>query len=303
MKRILILALLVIGGCKIKLEVPEGGSVETRSGLYACAPKETCYINVDHSHFDEEFFVKSEEGYVFDKWLKGDRYFCGDRQAACSLSTLGFAQNLDLMKVLSSSQEFHLVPTFRQSYYMPPASDDDWDMISFHSQVNYQVEGNSRSGIFDSIQSSANPLSFNPATGRKPSGTAKHSSYHRWTYRFDDVGCRVISFKFEATYETIMPQLSDLDRKTLPLQKGWRDWYLRLLKHEAGHHQIYRAQYAKQLEALKSMKVPWDNSIKSMSECAEAVRERRLAITRPISEKTRALDDEYHARVGSIIYW
>ena len=61
----LVMAGLYLTGCKILIEVPEGGKVVSASGTYQCSAGSTCSIEVTDLLFDETFKVIVEEGYTF----------------------------------------------------------------------------------------------------------------------------------------------------------------------------------------------------------------------------------------------
>jgi len=45
-------AVLMITSCKVKVVVPEGGTVTSASGTYSCEPEKPCKINVVDIFFD-----------------------------------------------------------------------------------------------------------------------------------------------------------------------------------------------------------------------------------------------------------
>jgi len=73
----LLLTSLLASGCKIVIEVPEGGSVSTESGAFACAEGATCEIDVDDASFDESFTAVPADSYEFSGWKKRTRGLCG----------------------------------------------------------------------------------------------------------------------------------------------------------------------------------------------------------------------------------
>lgn len=107
------LALLCVGGCKIRIEVPEGGSVSSGSGAYTCSAGESCEIDVVDVHFNEVFVASPQAGFRFEGWQRRDRGLCGGTSEACALSTEGFAGNEILLEFLESPDEvFFLEPVF-----------------------------------------------------------------------------------------------------------------------------------------------------------------------------------------------
>ncbi|WP_157976597.1 S8 family peptidase [Parahaliea mediterranea] len=109
--------LSVLGGCKVRIEVPEGGRVESASGRYQCNAGAVCELDVRDTNFNERFLAIEESGYVFRGWRRDNGYFCGGSVGACVLNTTGFVGNADLMAVLRSNQVFHLEPVFEPARY------------------------------------------------------------------------------------------------------------------------------------------------------------------------------------------
>ena len=105
---------LVLSGCNVQIDVPEGGRVVSQSGAYVCESGQSCVISVVDIHFDETFMAMPEPGYKFMGWENhpGRPAFCGGSAEACRLSTAGFDENEELMQVLESNQTWHLVPVF-----------------------------------------------------------------------------------------------------------------------------------------------------------------------------------------------
>jgi len=108
----LLLPLLALSACKIRVNVPEGGSVVANSGAYSCAAGKQCVIDVYDTTFDETFTAKPDEGYRFKGWRKRNGGFCGGNTTPCRLATTGFEGNADLMQILESDQVFYLEPVF-----------------------------------------------------------------------------------------------------------------------------------------------------------------------------------------------
>lgn len=108
------LAILLLTSCKLRIIVPEGGSVVANSGAFNCAPGETCDIDVVDLFFDETFVAKPADGYKFKFWRKGNRRLCGRKKTTCSVTTSG--HNPDIASVISSflstDEVFYLQPVF-----------------------------------------------------------------------------------------------------------------------------------------------------------------------------------------------
>lgn len=110
---VLLATLVLVTGCRIVIQVPEGGRVEAESGTYVCDEGQTCNFEVSTTDFDETFIAKADAGHVFDGWKKEKRHFCGGRLSPCRLFTTAFDGNSALLDILTSDLDFYLVPQFR----------------------------------------------------------------------------------------------------------------------------------------------------------------------------------------------
>lgn len=104
--------LLLFLGCRIKIEVPAGGSVYTESGTYQCRAGEVCQINVYDAYFDETFVAIPEPGYRFAGWQRRDGGLCGGSDVPCALPVASFIEHDFLTVMLESDTEFYLTPVF-----------------------------------------------------------------------------------------------------------------------------------------------------------------------------------------------
>lgn len=111
------LAILFVASCKVRLIVPEGGSVTTSSGAYSCTSGKTCNVDVLDFFFDETFIAKPKSGYIFKYWKKGDRRFCGENSKPCRLFTTAFTGDWvdPVAKLLESDEVFYLQPIFEMT--------------------------------------------------------------------------------------------------------------------------------------------------------------------------------------------
>jgi hypothetical protein len=103
---------LALHGCRIAIQVPQGGNVKSTDGAFVCKAGETCVIDVVDFFFDETFVAEAESGYYFQNWLKLDGYLCGGETGPCRLATTDHAGSPALQSVLESDQKFFLKPRF-----------------------------------------------------------------------------------------------------------------------------------------------------------------------------------------------
>jgi hypothetical protein len=106
------LALAVLAGCKIQINVPENGRVTTESGNYTCESGQTCNVEVVDTLFNETFITEPNEDYFFEGWRGGPFYLCGWAGSACSLVTSFFEGSEPLLAILESDQEWLIEPQF-----------------------------------------------------------------------------------------------------------------------------------------------------------------------------------------------
>jgi hypothetical protein len=108
----LLLLLVSLTGCRIKIDVPVGGSVVTDSGNHSCAAGSACTLEVSDTLFHEVFRAQPDEDHLFSGWKKKPRGFCGGRLTDCELLTTFFAGSDALMAILESDEDYYLEPTF-----------------------------------------------------------------------------------------------------------------------------------------------------------------------------------------------
>ncbi len=109
---LLLLLLVPLAGCKVKITVPEGGSVLSTSGARDCREGRTCTFDVVDVFFEDTFFGEPAEGYAFAGWTRGKDTLCGGSAKNCVLATTGFVGNPDLLAILESDRVFNLRPLF-----------------------------------------------------------------------------------------------------------------------------------------------------------------------------------------------
>lgn len=133
---VVLVALLMISGCKVKISAPEGGYVSSVSGNYQCQSSEACIIEVRDTDFDETFVAKANPGYFFRKWEKSDRSLCGNNIENCRLFTTAFAGNPLLMQQLDSDTTFKLKPIFMLGECEKKT--EEWDEQDGEEKIHYR---------------------------------------------------------------------------------------------------------------------------------------------------------------------
>ncbi len=104
---------LLLGACKLVVQVPLNGSVQSVSGTYSCGAGSSCEIEVSDTSFNETFEAIPDPGYVFTGWAGAGTGACGGLAAPCGpLDTSSFAGNAALLALLASDVEVSLQPVF-----------------------------------------------------------------------------------------------------------------------------------------------------------------------------------------------
>ncbi len=155
-----IAATTFLGGCKIAITVPEGGSITTDSGSYSCSESSSCVVDVSDTNFDETFNAIPAEGYEFTGWKKQHRGFCGGSQKPCALPTSGFVGNTALLNFLSSDEEFFLEPVF-----VPYDSDGVEALLQTNANIALAAYSDSVDTAKD-LQSALSAFAANPSQAR-----------------------------------------------------------------------------------------------------------------------------------------
>jgi hypothetical protein len=93
--------------------VPEGGFIESTSGLYNCPAGQTCTVAIDGVPFSDTFTAVAAPGYRFVGWRKqGDQpSLCADSVAPCALNNIP-------VSLTAQAIDTYLVPAFE---LVPPA--------------------------------------------------------------------------------------------------------------------------------------------------------------------------------------
>jgi hypothetical protein len=145
---IIVFSIVFVTACKVRIVVPEGGSVSSDSGAFSCSSGKSCNISVVDLFFDETFRAVPASGYEFSKWKKRDRGFCGNKSEPCRLYTSGFAEYDNLIAFLESDAVFYLQPVFNKagvtscSVYAgntPYCADGRWPTCTVTRKQAFQV--------------------------------------------------------------------------------------------------------------------------------------------------------------------
>ncbi|MEM8562717.1 MAG: hypothetical protein AAGF57_10810 [Pseudomonadota bacterium] len=104
---------VVLPGCKLKVRVPEGGTVSSTDGSFFCDSGQTCEIDVVDIFFDQTFVAEvTKDDFYFREWNALDNHLCGGETGPCALSTAQFEGVPALEAMLESNQVFFLQPVF-----------------------------------------------------------------------------------------------------------------------------------------------------------------------------------------------
>ena len=141
---VIVLAFASLSACKVIIELPAGGIVQSSSGNFDCRGKVSieqfsfepttrslhsgvsslqpahddafhCEFDVSDTSFDEVFTAIPDAGYKFSHWRKRDRGFFGDStKNGVRLFTSFYEGNDVLLQLLASNEIFYMEPVFKR---------------------------------------------------------------------------------------------------------------------------------------------------------------------------------------------
>lgn len=232
-------ASILLMGSKVIIHVPQGGSVVSSSGLFACSAGEVCTIEINERHFAETFTAVPDSGHTFTGW--------GDTPGAlCRGSRNPYCAELDTDSSFSrqrrSGEVIVMKPSFAGSEYRPAQPGPRFSISSYQATRYYQVSGISQQQVWAQLQGNANPLAVARETDAKPLGRAEfHYQYdYLSAYGSSPSNCKVGSAELAFRFETILPQVAFQEEASGRLQNRWQPLQELIVEHEAGHHAIYR---------------------------------------------------------------
>ena len=131
---VLVLATTAISGCKLRLRIAGGGTVESSSTTNDCGANSVCTIEVVDLFFDDTFTAKPRDGFIFGGWKRGDQHLCGGRRDPCRLFTSEFEGVPQLEQILASNRVFFLDPDFiNLANVLPGTWEGEWNNLTFGS--------------------------------------------------------------------------------------------------------------------------------------------------------------------------
>jgi Divergent InlB B-repeat domain len=108
-----VLASAFLSGCFLRVEVGEGGSVQSLSDTRNCAENTSCSFEVTDTDFVDTFTAIPKAGYVFSHWKGGDGYLCPNLGSpVCMQSNTHLAGNPSADAFIASDSEMILEPVF-----------------------------------------------------------------------------------------------------------------------------------------------------------------------------------------------
>jgi len=125
-------SILIFTGCKVKITVPAGGKVISKSGAYECRSGQECVVDIYDLFFDEEFFGEPAPGYSFIKWRKVNRGLCGNTETPCRIVSAWAEIHENFMAVLQSDEVFYLEPIFAEPNTWSQLGEDIEDEANGH---------------------------------------------------------------------------------------------------------------------------------------------------------------------------
>jgi len=235
---------VLLMGSKLIIQVPEGGSVVSSSGLVACAAGETCTVDVDNENFSETFTAVPEAGYAFKRWADRAGAACGGsaNPSCAALDNSPFSDFQGRDSRLHSAGTLTMTPSFTSREAVLATQKPQISIRSYHTTRYYQVRGTTQEEIWAQLHGAANPLAIDHGQGTRPLGRAsfEYNYNYQGGYAANASSCRVESADLEFRFATVLPQRVLAGEQAPTLQGRWQSLQERITEHEAGHHAIYR---------------------------------------------------------------
>lgn len=116
----------LLAGCKLAVIVVEGGEVQS-IGSGICVASTICIVDVTDPSFSESFTAVPDQGWYFEKWQKGERFFCGgSKYPECTLSFEGHEDKDEIQEIVATSETFYLMPIFKEGVRFVEVDGKDW---------------------------------------------------------------------------------------------------------------------------------------------------------------------------------
>lgn len=244
---------MLLMGSKLIIEVPQGGSIESSTGLFACTAGEVCTIEINKRQFAETFTAVAEPGYVFHSWVGSAGAVCrGSRDTYCAeLDRDAFFDSRGDSVQVRPGSVLTMSPSFTADEHPPAETKSRFRVSSLQSTRYYEVGGNTQEQVWAQLHGAANPLANDLHAGTKQ--VAQADFHYRYDFNSelgaDPSDCRVATGKLAFKFETVLPRLAVRQKTSVQLKDRWRSFQERVIEHEAGHHAIYR-QLVTQLPEL-----------------------------------------------------
>ena len=111
LKLLLLVAAVLLSGCRLEVIVPEGGRVTSASGNLDCNAASTCQKDITDGNFEETFTAVPNTGYRFAGWGTETQKRCTGPTDSCTLSLRALPISIR-NRVLSSDSVIRLRPIF-----------------------------------------------------------------------------------------------------------------------------------------------------------------------------------------------
>jgi hypothetical protein len=137
---VFLMTAILLSGCKLAVIVVEGGEVRSR-GLGTCMAGAICIHDVSDPNFSEVFRAvpDNENGWYFQKWNSGDRFFCGgSTDTRCRLSFEGHEDSEAVEELVASDEVFYLMPVFKEFSDTLTVDGKQWYQPYFFSGLSWE---------------------------------------------------------------------------------------------------------------------------------------------------------------------
>ncbi len=111
---IVMLAGLVLAGCKVPINVPPEGRVVTDSGTFSCEAGQTCVVEFTDMSYDETFRAEPKPNYVFSHWAYQDEggVLCAGNSKPCRLVPGMLADDPAIQELVEGDNSYPMNPVF-----------------------------------------------------------------------------------------------------------------------------------------------------------------------------------------------
>lgn len=263
-------------GSKIAISVPHSDSIDLSSGTDTCNAGENCTVDSNGDYSQDSTLPRAElagavQGEQDARLGDCSEYLSGD---CAHVHADEYSRHPEMAIFEDTAESVDAGLPFEYPGDSPTEASGIFSVNSSHSTRYYTISGDTSNEIWDELRGDANPLQVLPGVGRKPFGEASFSYSYTFQpdYDSDMSHCHVQFGKIDVQFETVLPQLEELEHKPDRLRRQWDNFQSTVIDHEAGHHKIYSRIVSELPGALDNIgKTPCDQLDKKVATVIEGV--------------------------------